>query len=64
MLKTVKLVKNQALFLPHKNPTFILQDAIQGMLPKSKLGRKMATKLKIYAGNEHPHQAHNPQLLQ
>ncbi len=47
-----------------KNPTFILKDAVQGMLPKSKLGKKMAMKLKIYAGSEHPHQAQNPQLLQ
>ena len=47
-----------------KNPTFILKDAVQGMLPKTKLGRKMASKLKLYAGSEHPHQAQNPQLLQ
>lgn len=47
-----------------KNPTFILKDAVQGMLPKTTLGKKMATKLKIYAGSEHPHQAQNPQLLQ
>lgn len=47
-----------------KDPTFILKDAVQGMLPKTKLGRKMASKLKLYAGSEHPHQAQNPQLLQ
>ena len=47
-----------------KNPTFILQDAVQGMLPKTSLGRKMASKLKLYAGSEHPHSAQNPQLLQ
>ena len=47
-----------------KNPTFILKDAVQGMLPKTKLGKKMATKLKLYAGSEHPHQAQNPQILQ
>ena len=47
-----------------KDPTFILKDAVRGMLPKSKLGKKMATKLKLYAGGEHPHQAQNPQLLQ
>lgn len=47
-----------------KNPTFVLQDAVQGMLPKTKLGRKMISKLKLYAGTEHPHQAQNPQLLQ
>ncbi|MCB0376901.1 MAG: 50S ribosomal protein L13 [Bdellovibrionales bacterium] len=47
-----------------KNPTFILEDAVQGMLPKTKLGRKMIKKLKLYAGGEHPHQAQNPQILQ
>lgn len=47
-----------------KNPTFILKDAVQGMLPKTKLGRKMASKLKLYAGSEHPHQSQNPQILQ
>lgn len=47
-----------------KNPTFILEDAVQGMLPKTKLGKKMLKKLKLYAGTEHPHQAQNPQLLQ
>ena len=47
-----------------KNPTFILEDAVQGMLPKTKLGRKMIKKLKLYAGGERPHQAQNPQILQ
>lgn len=47
-----------------KNPTFILQDSVQGMLPKTKLGNKMLSKLKLYAGSEHPHQAQNPQILQ
>ncbi|MCJ8275824.1 MAG: 50S ribosomal protein L13 [Bdellovibrionales bacterium] len=47
-----------------KNPTFILQDAVSGMLPKTRLGKQMITKLKIYAGGEHPHQAQNPQVLQ
>lgn len=47
-----------------KNPTFILQDAVSGMLPKTKLGKQMITKMKLYAGGEHPHQAQNPQALQ
>jgi large subunit ribosomal protein L13 len=46
-----------------KKPTFILEDAIQGMLPKTKLGKQMITKLKLYAGSEHPHKAQNPQAL-
>ncbi len=37
--------------------------AIRGMLPKTKLGRQMIKKLKIYAGSEHPHAAQNPQPL-
>jgi large subunit ribosomal protein L13 len=47
-----------------KDPTFILQDSVQGMLPKTKLGKQMLSKLKLYAGAEHPHQAQNPQVLQ
>ena len=40
-----------------KKPEMIIQEAVKGMLPKSKLGRKMFKKLKVYAGSEHPHQA-------
>ncbi len=40
-----------------KKPAMIIQEAVRGMLPKSKLGRKMFKKLKVYAGSEHPHQA-------
>jgi len=46
-----------------KFPTRILHHAIVGMLPKTKLGRKMAKKLRIYAGPNHPHQAQRPQPL-
>lgn len=42
-------------------PTEILHDAVRRMLPKNKLGRKMLLKLKIYTGNEHPHQAQQPE---
>ncbi len=44
-------------------PTRILQHAIVGMLPKTKLGRQMAKKLRIYAGPNHPHQAQRPEPL-
>lgn len=44
-----------------KKPEMILREAIRRMLPKSKLGRKMLSKLKIYAGPDHPHQAQNPE---
>ena len=46
-----------------KKPTFMVQDAVKGMLPKTKLGRKMLSKLKLYSGNEHPHKAQKPQAL-
>jgi len=41
-------------------PEKILEEAIKGMLPKSKLGRQMATKLKVYKGADHPHHAQTP----
>ncbi len=43
-----------------KHPERVVVRAIQGMLPKTKLGRAMAGKLKVYAGAEHPHQAQQP----
>ena len=42
------------------NPAFIIKHAVKGMLPKNKLGRKLLKKLKVYAGNEHPHNAQKP----
>jgi len=44
-----------------RRPERILRDAIRRMLPKNKLGRQMLSKLKIYMGPDHPHQAQNPQ---
>jgi large subunit ribosomal protein L13 len=46
-----------------KHPTRLVEDAIKGMLPKTKLGRAMFGKLKVYAGATHPHQAQKPQPL-
>ena len=46
-----------------KFPDRPLMIAIRGMLPKTRLGRQMIKKLKIYAGSEHPHAAQNPQPL-
>ena len=40
-----------------KNPAEIIEKAVERMLPKTSLGRKAATKLKVYAGKNHPHQA-------
>lgn len=44
-------------------PEEILRLAVEGMLPKNRLGRSMATKLKVYAGPEHPHRAQQPTAL-
>ena len=46
-----------------KRPTFIIENAVKGMMPKNRLARQMLKKLKIYAGPEHPHEAQNPQPL-
>jgi len=47
-----------------KHPTRVIQEAVEGMLPKNRLGRKLAGKLKIYAGSDHPHQAQQPVPLE
>jgi len=44
-------------------PEEVIRKAVRGMLPKNRLARKQLTKLKIYAGPEHPHEAQNPQPL-
>jgi large subunit ribosomal protein L13 len=47
-----------------KHPERILTEAVRRMMPKNKLGRKMLSKLKVYVGDKHPHQAQNPQPRQ
>lgn len=49
--------------LKGKNPTRLITIAVQGMLPKNKLGRKLIKKLKVYVGNQHPHQAQQPEVF-
>ena len=46
--------------LMDKHPDRILYQAVQRMVPRNRLGRQMMTKLKIYSGNSHPHQAQQP----
>ncbi len=46
-----------------RKPEQIIRDAVRRMLPKNKIGRHMLTKLKIYEGSEHPHQAQAPKEL-
>jgi len=47
-----------------KEPDKVITDAVWGMLPKNRLGRAMLKKLKVYSGNEHPHMAQKPEILQ
>lgn len=47
-----------------KHPDRIIQLAVKGMVPHNKLGRKQMTKLHVYAGTEHPHQAQKPEVLE
>jgi large subunit ribosomal protein L13 len=46
--------------LLEKNPRRAIEKAVKGMLPHNSLGRQMLSKLKVYAGPEHPHQAQQP----
>jgi large subunit ribosomal protein L13 len=46
------------------HPERVIEWAVQGMLPKNRLGRAMAKKLKVYRGAAHPHQAQQPQALE
>jgi large subunit ribosomal protein L13 len=46
-----------------RRPEKIVEDAITGMLPHTKLGRAMAGKLKVYRGDKHPHQAQKPEAI-
>ncbi len=57
-LKSVTFEKLRA-----EHPERVLQLAVKGMLPKNPLGRAMIKKLKIYAGNEHRHEAQQPRAL-
>ncbi len=49
--------------LMEKHPTDMLMKAVKGMLPKNKIGRQQLKKLKLYAGNDHPHAAQMPAEL-
>ncbi|MDO5715473.1 MAG: 50S ribosomal protein L13 [Tissierellia bacterium] len=50
--------------LVQERPERIIELAVKGMLPKNRLGRKMFTKLKVYAGPEHPHEAQQPEVYE
>ena len=46
-----------------EKPEKVISDAVHGMIPKNKLGRKILTKLKVYRGSEHPHAAQQPEEM-
>ncbi len=49
--------------LKARKPEAIIEKAVKGMLPKNRLGRDLFRNLHVYAGNEHPHEAQNPQQV-
>lgn len=50
--------------LAESKPTFVLENAIRGMLPKNSLGRQLMRNLRIYAGPVHPHTAQKPEIIE
>ncbi len=57
------LKEKEARFVRAEKPEAMIEEAVWGMLPKNKIGRKMPKKLKVYRGAAHPHQAQKPQVL-
>ena len=57
------LIETEARKQRETKPAKMIEDAIAGMLPKTKLGKQMYRKLKVYAGDRHPHQAQQPVAL-
>jgi large subunit ribosomal protein L13 len=57
------LVETSARRVRTERPVRMIEEAIQGMLPKTKLGKQMYRKLKVYAGPKHPHSAQRPTAL-
>ncbi len=49
--------------MQERRPDFVVKHAVKGMLPKNRLARKMLTKLKIFAGEEHAHEAQQPKPI-
>lgn len=58
-LKTITAEK-----LLEKRPEDLVRFAVKGMLPKNRLGRELFKKLKVYSGDQHPHAAQNPEVLE
>ena len=58
------LKRHTAKHIRATNPERILHQAVKGMLPKNSLSRKVIKRLKIYQGNEHPHEAQEPETVE
>ena len=58
------LKEKAARFVRAEKPERMIEEAVWGMLPKNKIGRKMLKKLKVYRGTNHRHQAQKPETLQ
>ncbi len=61
---TGNLKSTTAKELMAKKPEELVRKAVRGMLPKNRLGRKLNNKLYVYAGDQHPHGAQQPELLE
>jgi large subunit ribosomal protein L13 len=57
------LTKRPAAFIRERNPEKLVQQAVWGMIPRTRQGRKVIKRLKIYAGDEHQHTAQKPEAL-
>lgn len=57
------LKSTEARFIRAEKPEAMIEEAVWGMLPKNKIGRKMLKKLKVYRGTAHPHEAQKPEKL-
>jgi len=58
------LIETSARRVRATRPVRMVEEAVQGMLPKTKLGKQMYRKLKVYAGDKHPHAAQKPTALE
>ena len=46
-----------------QHPARVIENAVKGMVPRNRLGRAVLSKLRVYAGKEHPHEAQNPKPI-
>ncbi len=58
------LKSKAARFVRAEKPEAMIEEAVWGMLPKNKIGRKMLKKLKVYRGTKHPHEAQRPETVE